>query len=171
MNPNRLPSLRGPFCHLSHFFRPLPCRLVFTLAALVAATPCLSAQFVWDDGGDDVSVFEESNWTANGGASGTDPPANTFNGAQDVSGDCIISGSRVDKSLLFTGVPARSYSELEHVVALPQVEIGRGARLGFATRLPAFFSSPSGRCASPNGLTCRDPGSSRQAFSWSGSAR
>ena len=46
-----------------------------------------------------------------------------------VSGGCIISGSRVDKSLLFTGVHAHSYSELEHVVALPYVQIRRGARL------------------------------------------
>lgn len=46
-----------------------------------------------------------------------------------VSGGCIISGSRIDKSLLFTGVHAHSYSELEHVVALPYVDIGRGARL------------------------------------------
>jgi glucose-1-phosphate adenylyltransferase len=46
-----------------------------------------------------------------------------------VSGGCIISGSRVDKSLLFTGVHARSYSKLEHIVALPYVQIGRGARL------------------------------------------
>jgi glucose-1-phosphate adenylyltransferase len=46
-----------------------------------------------------------------------------------VSGACIISGSRIDKSLLFTGVHARSYSMLEHVVALPYVRINRGARL------------------------------------------
>jgi glucose-1-phosphate adenylyltransferase len=46
-----------------------------------------------------------------------------------VSGGCIISGSRVDKSLLFTGVHAHSYSELEHIVALPYVQIRRGARL------------------------------------------
>ena len=46
-----------------------------------------------------------------------------------VSGGCIISGSRVDKSLLFTGVRAHSYSQLERVVALPYVEIRRGARL------------------------------------------
>jgi glucose-1-phosphate adenylyltransferase len=46
-----------------------------------------------------------------------------------VSGGCIISGSRIDKSLLFTGVHAHSYSELQHVVALPYVDIGRGARL------------------------------------------
>jgi glucose-1-phosphate adenylyltransferase len=46
-----------------------------------------------------------------------------------VSGDCIISGSRIDKSLLFTGVHTHSFSELERVVALPYVEIRRGAKL------------------------------------------
>jgi glucose-1-phosphate adenylyltransferase len=46
-----------------------------------------------------------------------------------VSGGCIISGARIDKSLLFTGVHARSWSELEHVVALPYAHIHRGARL------------------------------------------
>jgi glucose-1-phosphate adenylyltransferase len=46
-----------------------------------------------------------------------------------VSGACIISGSRIDKSLLFTGVHAHSYSRLEHVVALPYVRINRRARL------------------------------------------
>jgi glucose-1-phosphate adenylyltransferase len=46
-----------------------------------------------------------------------------------VSGGCVISGSRIDKSLLFTGVHAHSYSELCHVVALPYVQIHRGARL------------------------------------------
>jgi glucose-1-phosphate adenylyltransferase len=46
-----------------------------------------------------------------------------------VSGGCIISGSRIDKSLLFTGVHAHSYSVLEHVVALPYVRINRHARL------------------------------------------
>jgi glucose-1-phosphate adenylyltransferase len=46
-----------------------------------------------------------------------------------VSGGCIISGSRIDKSLLFTGVHAHSYSKLEHVVALPYVRVDRGARL------------------------------------------
>jgi len=46
-----------------------------------------------------------------------------------VSGGCILSGGRVDKSLLFTGVLAHSYSQLERVVALPYVQIHRGARL------------------------------------------
>jgi glucose-1-phosphate adenylyltransferase len=46
-----------------------------------------------------------------------------------VSGGCIISGTRIDKSLLFTGVCTHSYGELTHVVALPYVTIGRHARL------------------------------------------
>jgi glucose-1-phosphate adenylyltransferase len=46
-----------------------------------------------------------------------------------VSGGCIISGSHIDRSLLFTGVHAHSYSELSHVVALPYVQVRRGARL------------------------------------------
>jgi glucose-1-phosphate adenylyltransferase len=66
------------------------------------------------------------------------PPAKFIHDREDrrgmavsslVSGGCIISGSRVDMSLLFTGVHAHSYSELRESVVLPYVEIGRGARL------------------------------------------
>ncbi|MEM7025426.1 MAG: glucose-1-phosphate adenylyltransferase, partial [Pseudomonadota bacterium] len=46
-----------------------------------------------------------------------------------VSGGCILSGSKIDRSLLFTGVQAHSYSELEGVVALPYVQINRDVRL------------------------------------------
>lgn len=46
-----------------------------------------------------------------------------------VSGDCIISGSSLHKSLLFTGVRANSYSRLEGAIVLPRVVIGRHARL------------------------------------------
>ena len=46
-----------------------------------------------------------------------------------VSGDCIVSGARVQRSLLFTGVRANSYSSLEEAVVLPRCQIGRGARL------------------------------------------
>ena len=46
-----------------------------------------------------------------------------------VSGGCIVSGSRIDRSLLFTGVHAHSYSQLDGVVALPQVQISRKAEL------------------------------------------
>lgn len=46
-----------------------------------------------------------------------------------VSGGCIVSGSKIDKSLLFTGVVVHSYSVLEGVVALPNVTVNRGANL------------------------------------------
>lgn len=46
-----------------------------------------------------------------------------------VSGDCIISGSTLNRSLLFTGVRANSYSRLEDAVVLPNVRIGRRAQL------------------------------------------
>ena len=46
-----------------------------------------------------------------------------------VSGGCIISGSYLHKSLLFTGVRVHSYSHLEGAVVLPYVDVGRGARL------------------------------------------
>lgn len=46
-----------------------------------------------------------------------------------VSGGCVISGSRIEQSLLFTRVHAHSYSEMFQVVALPHVEIRRSARL------------------------------------------
>ncbi len=47
-----------------------------------------------------------------------------------VSGDCIVSGSEVRNSLLFTGCRTHSYATLDHVVALPQVDVGRRAELG-----------------------------------------
>ncbi len=46
-----------------------------------------------------------------------------------VSGGCIISGSNVHQSLLFTGVHCRSGSQLKGVVALPNSIINRNARL------------------------------------------
>ncbi len=46
-----------------------------------------------------------------------------------VSGDCIVSGSAVSNSLLFTGCRTHSYSSLEYVVALPQVIVNRKAQL------------------------------------------
>ncbi len=46
-----------------------------------------------------------------------------------VSGDCIVSGSSVANSLLFTGCRAHSFSILDHVVALPKVIISRNAEL------------------------------------------
>lgn len=46
-----------------------------------------------------------------------------------VSGGCIISGSSLERCLMFTGVKTHSYSQLEGVVAMPYVEINRNARL------------------------------------------
>ena len=46
-----------------------------------------------------------------------------------VSGDCIVSGSEVRNSLLFTGCRTHSFSTLDHVVALPQVVVNRKAEL------------------------------------------
>ncbi|MBL8560858.1 MAG: glucose-1-phosphate adenylyltransferase [Gemmobacter sp.] len=46
-----------------------------------------------------------------------------------VSGDCIVSGSEVRNSLLFTGCRTHSFSSMEYVVALPQVIVNRKAEL------------------------------------------
>ena len=66
------------------------------------------------------------------------PPAKFIHDEEDrrgmatsslVSGGCIVSGSKIDQSLLFTGVRTNSFSELNQVVALPNVQIERHARL------------------------------------------
>ena len=46
-----------------------------------------------------------------------------------VSGGCIISGTEIRNSLLFTMVHTNSYSSLDHVVALPYVNVARHASL------------------------------------------
>ncbi len=46
-----------------------------------------------------------------------------------VSGGCIVSGSSVRRSLLFTGVRTDSYSEVEGAVILPYARVHRGARI------------------------------------------
>ncbi|MEO8684999.1 MAG: sugar phosphate nucleotidyltransferase, partial [Devosia sp.] len=46
-----------------------------------------------------------------------------------VSGDCIISGGYLQKTLLSTGSRVHSYSELNEAVVLPYCDIGRSARL------------------------------------------
>ncbi|MCE5180383.1 MAG: glucose-1-phosphate adenylyltransferase [Betaproteobacteria bacterium] len=46
-----------------------------------------------------------------------------------VSGGCIISGASVRQSLLFSNVYVHSFAEVKDSVILPDVEIGRGARL------------------------------------------
>lgn len=65
------------------------------------------------------------------------PPAKFVHNAQDrrgtaiesmVSGGCIVSGS-VFRSLLFSQVRVHSYAQVEWSVLLPNVTVGRGARL------------------------------------------
>jgi glucose-1-phosphate adenylyltransferase len=46
-----------------------------------------------------------------------------------ISGDCIVSGSEVRNSLLFTGCRTHSFATLDYVVALPQVIVHRKAEL------------------------------------------
>jgi glucose-1-phosphate adenylyltransferase len=46
-----------------------------------------------------------------------------------VSGGCIISGSKLNKSLLFSNVRVHSYSDIEETVILPEVTIGRHCRI------------------------------------------
>ena len=46
-----------------------------------------------------------------------------------VSGGCIVSGASLRSSLLFTGVRVNSFSEVDHAVVMPYVEIGRSTRL------------------------------------------
>lgn len=66
------------------------------------------------------------------------PPAKFIHDEEDrrgsavsslISGDCIISGSVVANSLLFTGVRTHSWSSLDYVVALPRVIVNRKAEL------------------------------------------
>ena len=46
-----------------------------------------------------------------------------------IAGGCIISGAALQRSLLFNHVHVHSYATIRHGVILPNVEIGRGARL------------------------------------------
>lgn len=46
-----------------------------------------------------------------------------------VSGGCIISGTEICRSLLFTGVRTHSYGKIEGAVILPYARVGRNARL------------------------------------------
>jgi glucose-1-phosphate adenylyltransferase len=45
------------------------------------------------------------------------------------AGGCIISGAAIRRSLLFTGVRAHSYAQIENAVIMPYVVVGRGTRL------------------------------------------
>ncbi|CAN5426897.1 glucose-1-phosphate adenylyltransferase [soil metagenome] len=46
-----------------------------------------------------------------------------------IAGGCIVSGSSLHRSLLFSGVRTHSFSSVTESIILPNCEIGRGARL------------------------------------------
>jgi glucose-1-phosphate adenylyltransferase len=46
-----------------------------------------------------------------------------------VSGGCIVSGALLRRSLLFTGVRINSFSDVDHAVVLPYVQVARNVRL------------------------------------------
>ena len=46
-----------------------------------------------------------------------------------ISGDCIVSGASLRRSLVFTGARINSYSSLDEVVMLPDCMVGRNANL------------------------------------------
>ena len=61
-----------------------------------------------------------------------------------VSGGCVISGSQVRRSLLFSQVRVNSYSSIEQSVILPETTIGRNVRLNKVV--------VDGGCKIPDGL-------------------
>ncbi|MCX8517623.1 MAG: glucose-1-phosphate adenylyltransferase, partial [Rhodoferax sp.] len=46
-----------------------------------------------------------------------------------VSGGCIVSGSIVSNSVLFSSVRVHSFCTIDQAVLLPEVTVGRGCRL------------------------------------------
>jgi glucose-1-phosphate adenylyltransferase len=46
-----------------------------------------------------------------------------------ISGNCIVSGASINRTLLFTGCRVNSYSHLDHAVVLPEVIVNRNSRL------------------------------------------
>ena len=74
-----------------------------------------------------------------------------------VSGGCIISGATVRRSLLFSNVKVNSFSYVEDSVILPDVEIGRHARLRRVV--------VEKKCVIPEGLAIGfDPEQDRKRF-------
>jgi glucose-1-phosphate adenylyltransferase len=66
-----------------------------------------------------------------------------------VSGGCIISGATVRRSLLFSNVLVHSFAELVDSVVLPDVEIGRHARL-YRTVIEKGCKIPEGMVVGEN---------------------
>jgi glucose-1-phosphate adenylyltransferase len=74
-----------------------------------------------------------------------------------VSGGCIVSGSRVERSLLFTNVHVHSYGTIEDSVILPDVDVARDC-----TIRRAIIDS---HCKLPQGFTVGiDPDEDRKHF-------
>jgi glucose-1-phosphate adenylyltransferase len=74
-----------------------------------------------------------------------------------VSGGCIVSGSTVRNSVLFSNVLVRSFSTIDQAVVLPDVQIGRGCRLSKVVI--------DRRCRVPDGLVVgEDPVVDAQRF-------
>ncbi len=74
-----------------------------------------------------------------------------------VSGGCIVSGSRVRRSVLFSSVRVHDFCEIEDCVILPNVEIGNNVTLR--------RTIVDKRCRLPDGLTAGlDPEADRKRF-------
>jgi glucose-1-phosphate adenylyltransferase len=74
-----------------------------------------------------------------------------------VSGGCIISGSEVRRSVLFSNVHVQNYCEIEDCVILPNVEIGNNVTLRRVV--------VDQHCRLPSGLTAGvDPAADRKRF-------
>ena len=74
-----------------------------------------------------------------------------------VSGGCIVSGSTLRNTILFSSVRVHSYCEINEAVVLPDVTIGRGARL---SRVVVDQG-----CRIPEGLVAGfDPAEDRKRF-------
>jgi glucose-1-phosphate adenylyltransferase len=80
-------------------------------------------------------------------------------GAADsvVSGGCLISGTSVKRSLLFSSVRVHSYGSIEDSVILPEVTVNRHVKLRRVV--------VDKRCVLPEGLTAGfDPEEDRRRF-------
>ena len=87
-----------------------------------------------------------------------------------VSGGCIVSGSSLRRSLLFSNVRTHSYSEIEDAVIMPNVVVNRHCKIKKAvidsgTKIPegteigidADADRERGFRVTPNGITLVTP--------------
>ena len=90
---------------------------------LTAVTPALD---LYDT---DWPIWTYSELTAPAKFVHDEPDRRGFAISSLVSGGCIVSGTELRRSLLFTGVHTSSYSHIEEAVILPYVKVGRHVRL------------------------------------------